>query len=347
MGPELPHTTLVTVQVLQGPSTRVTHVLTATPTYEVVSTLSHQTASSKISMSTGSPTPDRTNPPSDKNGRQTAIAGGVVGSVAGLLLLTSLTVFFMRRRRRGRHEKLPRRGSEKGTMEVVRKQPRDEPHRAHRDEVPDEPLNSHRNEPCPIPRTTSGAGYSPPTRSFVTVDEEHHKIFLNTQHWERPFAQGHGEGIRDSWGPGQLRVVNPDPLSRPATRRMSTETLASFLRKQRTNINAIIFASGNASRASLRHDPHAYVHRSSTATLVPDMQEVDITPSSPPQMTIPKPAMIAPDPLRDKILPPSPTITLTSPTISMSSPPYSRRSTQQYSTPLDLSKFNVEMYEGT
>nr|POE51140.1 hypothetical protein CFP56_70517 [Quercus suber] len=71
-----------------------------------------------------------------------------------------------------------------------------------------------------VTRLESGSPAPPPQvhsrNKAASVDEDHHIIRMNTHHWHRPFIQGRGEGIRESNGPGLLRVMNPD-LSRPST----------------------------------------------------------------------------------------------------------------------------------
>ena len=71
---------------------------------------------------------------------------------------------------------------------------------------------------------------------------------MSLEHWPRPFA--HGESFRESTGPGQLRVMNPD-MSKPTTPlpRTSNESDSSFLKRQRSAIGAVLFG-GNRSRTN-------------------------------------------------------------------------------------------------
>ena len=98
--------------------------------------------------------------------------------------------------------------------------------------------------PKPTPQMTQ-------ISSPVTVDEDHHIIRMNLNHWARPFAMGQGEGFRDSVAPGALRVVNAD-APRPTTPRPTTQrsdTAGSFLRKQRTALTTVLLST-NRSRAN-------------------------------------------------------------------------------------------------
>lgn len=101
--------------------------------------------------------------------------------------------------------------------------------------------------PRPTPQIAQGTP--------VTVDEDHHIIRMDTNHWSRPFAQGYGEGWRESIAPAPLRVTNPDP-SRASTPRLSDDTAGSFLKRQRGALTARLASAGrsrSASRLSTSH----------------------------------------------------------------------------------------------
>ncbi|KAI6872727.1 hypothetical protein KC343_g10114 [Hortaea werneckii] len=158
--------------------------------------------------------------------QKNAIIGGVSGAIAGLILMGVLIAFCLRRRK-PRNEDSDS-VSEKGNFRPALKRKWTE--------------LTGKGTPKPTPQM--------PQDTPVTVDEDHHIIRMNTTHWARPFAKGQGEGFRESIGPAQLRVVNPDP-SRPSTPRMSSETAGSFLKKQRTAFAAVI-ANAGRSRSNSR-----------------------------------------------------------------------------------------------
>ncbi|KAI7189400.1 hypothetical protein KC363_g4954 [Hortaea werneckii] len=167
-----------------------------------------------------------TSPEANESPREHAIIGGVSGALAGLLLMGVLIAFCLRRRRP--HNEDSDSVSEKGNFRPALKRKWTE--------------LTGKGTPKPTPQM--------PQETPVTVDEDHHIIRMNTTHWARPFAQGQGEGFRESVGPAQLRVVNPDP-SRPSTPRISSETAGSFLKKQRTALAAVL-ANAGRSRSNSR-----------------------------------------------------------------------------------------------
>ncbi|KAI7202595.1 hypothetical protein KC352_g19025 [Hortaea werneckii] len=190
-------------------------------------------SASSIKTSTTSPTSAvATNqgasatPEANEQPQKNAIIGGVSGAIAGLLLMGVLIAFCLRRRKS--HNEDSDSVSEKGNFRPAFKRKWTE--------------LTGKGTPKPTPQMPQGTP--------VTVDEDHHIIRMNTTHWARPFAQGQGEGFRESVGPAQLRVVNPDP-SRPSTPRISSETAGSFLKKQRTAFAAVL-ANAGRSRSNSR-----------------------------------------------------------------------------------------------
>lgn len=170
-----------------------------------------------------------------KSGHQgRVIAGGVVGAIAGLVLVGVILCFFFRRRRRREapEHREDVSSSEKGIRPTVVRQ---------------WTALTGKGTPKPTPQI-------PQSCSPVTVDEDHHMIRMSLNHWARPFAQGQGEGFRDSVAPGQLRVTNPDP-SRPTTPSMASDTAGTFLKRQRGAVAAVLL-SANRSRSSSRTNIH-------------------------------------------------------------------------------------------
>ncbi|EMC95904.1 hypothetical protein BAUCODRAFT_508776 [Baudoinia panamericana UAMH 10762] len=187
-----------------------------------------------------------------------AIIGGLCGTVAGLVVLGLLVFFWLTRRRRqqqreGDTASDAASGSPEGSFtekglrpSIVRKW---------------------------TELTGKGTPKQPPepgSTSPVTVDEEHHIIRMSVQHWPRPYARGHGEGFRESVGPGQLRVMNPDQ-SRPQTPRMSSDTAGSFLRRQRSALAAVLL-HGNRSKPSLHS-------KRDSIPSIPQIPEIQIDPA--------------------------------------------------------------------
>ncbi|KAI7284713.1 hypothetical protein KC345_g2129 [Hortaea werneckii] len=189
-------------------------------------------ASSKKTSTTSTTSAVATNqspsasPEANEQPQKTAIIGGVSGAIAGLLLMGVLIAFCLRRRKLRNEDSDSI--SEKGNFRPALKRKWTE--------------LTGKGTPKPTPQMSQDTP--------VTVDEDHHIIHMNTTHWARPFAQGQGEGFRESVGPGQLRVVNSDPL-RPSTPRISSETAGSFLKKQRTALAAVL-ANAGRSRSNSR-----------------------------------------------------------------------------------------------
>lgn len=188
---------------------------------------------SSVKTSTTSPTSavatnqsPSASPEADESPQNNALIGGLSGTFAGLLLIGVIVAFCLRRRK-SRNEDSDS-VSEKGNIRPALKRKWTE--------------LTGKGTPKPTPQM--------PHDTPVTVDEDHHIIRMNTTHWARPFAQGQGEGFRESAGPAQLRVVNPDP-SRPSTPRISSETAGSFLKKQRTALAAVL-ANAGRSRSNSR-----------------------------------------------------------------------------------------------
>jgi hypothetical protein len=159
-----------------------------------------------------------------------AVIGGLCGAIAGLLLVGAFIFCCLRRRRRRKEDDASEHYddgmAEKGLRPALKRKWTE---------------LTGRGTPKPTPQL-------PPASSPLTVDEDHHIIRMNTNHWVRPYAQGTGEGYRESMPPGQLRVMNPD-ISRPVTPR--SDTASSFLRKQRSALAAVLFSNAaSRSRAS-------------------------------------------------------------------------------------------------
>ncbi|KAI7164865.1 hypothetical protein KC349_g407 [Hortaea werneckii] len=165
-------------------------------------------------------------PEANESPQKNVLIGGLSGAFAGLLLIGVLVAFCLRRRKTRNEDSDS--VSEKGNFRPALKRKWTE--------------LTGKGTPKPTPQM--------PHDTPVTVDEDHHIIRMNTTHWARPFAQGQGEGFRESAGPAQLRVVNPDP-SRPSTPRISSETAGSFLKKQRTALAAVL-ANAGRSRSNSR-----------------------------------------------------------------------------------------------
>ncbi|KAK6388626.1 hypothetical protein LTR65_007782 [Meristemomyces frigidus] len=210
-------------------------------TLQVLATKSSQTQSlsTTISVQSQEPsaTPSLTPSAADQashSSQKHVIAGGVVGAIAGFVLIAVLLCFFFRRRRRKEADNQGEDNSinEKGIRPAIVRQ---------------WTALTGKGTPKPTPQI-------PQSSSPVTVDEDHHIIRMSLNHWARPFAQGQGEGFRDSVAPGQLRVVNPD-LSRPTTPRLSSDTAGSFLKRQRGALAAVLLSTGR-SRASSRTNIH-------------------------------------------------------------------------------------------
>lgn len=201
-------------------------------------------SSAAVPTVTSGPAPQPSNSPPTH-----AVAGGLSGAIAGLVLIGVLLCFYVRRRK-GRREEEEDGDSfnEKGLRPAIARK-----------------WTQLTSKGTPKPTPLIPQGTSP-----VTVDEEHHIIRMSTTHWARPFAQGRGEGYRESIGTSQLRVMNPDP-ARPTTPRLSSDTGAasSFLQRQRSALAAVLL-SANRSRTSSRSNIHQ-------ATNVP-VPEITIDP---------------------------------------------------------------------
>ncbi|KAF2206307.1 hypothetical protein CERZMDRAFT_119330 [Cercospora zeae-maydis SCOH1-5] len=171
-----------------------------------------------------------------------AVVGGLSGTIAGLVIAGLLLFLVLRKRRKKReaHDTDVQSVSEKG-------------------ESPDWMLPKFSGLVSIVPvggggkrdsRTSHVSHARPPSTTTIAVDEDHRMIRMSTRHWPRPFAGGEGEGYRDSVPAGQLRVVNPD-LSRPDTpRRNSTDTAASYFRKQSSAFAGFVFNLPRSARQS-------------------------------------------------------------------------------------------------
>lgn len=174
-----------------------------------------------------------------------AIIGGLSGAIAGLALIAVLLAVFWRRRR-------PRTQDPEGDHVSTEKRLRPAIARPITD------LAAPGGSPRPSPLTRSRS-------STVNVDEEHHIIRMNTRHWPRPYATGHGEGYRESILPGQLRVTNPD-ISRPSTPRTISDSAAEFLKKQRSALTAVLLGTARSRASSLSQSDHSGLVREATAS---------------------------------------------------------------------------------
>ena len=170
-----------------------------------------------------------------------AIIGGLSGSIAGLVLIGVLICLCLRRRRKDHEDSNSSYQepsfNEKGLRPVLARKWSE--------------ITNHKTSPRPPP---------PVSRGSTTPDLDGHVIRMSLEHWPRPFL--HGEGFRESVGPGQLRVMNPD-LSRPTTPappRGSAESPAGFLKRQRSALAAVLLGAGGGgrSRASSRADSSQY-----------------------------------------------------------------------------------------
>ncbi|RMY71562.1 hypothetical protein D0863_05078 [Hortaea werneckii] len=189
-------------------------------------------SASSVKTSTTSPTSavatnqsPSASPEANESPQKNVLIGGLSGAFAGLLLIGVLVAFCIRRRKI-RNEDADS-VSEKSNFRPALKRKWTE--------------LTGKGTPKPTPQM--------PHDTPVTVDEDHHIIRMNTAHWARPFAQGQGEGFRESVGQAQLRVVNPDP-SRPSTPRISSETAGSFLKKQRMALAAVLANAGRSRSTS-------------------------------------------------------------------------------------------------
>ncbi|GAB1740262.1 hypothetical protein NU219Hw_g5379t1 [Hortaea werneckii] len=192
--------------------------------FDSASSVKTSTTSATSAVATNQSPSD--SPEANESPQKNVLIGGLSGAFAGLLLVGVLVAFCLRRRRTLNEDSDS--VSEKGNFRPALKRKWTE--------------LTGKGTPKPTPQMSHDTP--------VTVDEDHHIIRMNTTHWARPFAQGQGEGFRESVGPAQLRVVNPDP-SRPSTPRISSETAGSFLKKQRTALAAVL-ANAGRSRSNSR-----------------------------------------------------------------------------------------------
>nr|POE93437.1 hypothetical protein CFP56_19449 [Quercus suber] len=133
-----------------------------------------------------------------------AIIVGLSVMIAVLLIIGIAICFFLRRRRKMREDARDS-WDEKGFPEFT-----------HHQSLTPPPLRWGSGATRLQSGSPAPAAQAHTRNVSASVDEDHHIIRMNTHHWHRPFIQGRGEGIRDSIGPGLLRVMNPDP-SRPST----------------------------------------------------------------------------------------------------------------------------------
>ena len=190
---------------------------TSTPTIKSIK--SYQTEQSVTAPSATSSPPVSHHTANNKH----AIIGGLSGAIAGLVLIGALIIFFLRKRRRRRQDEEAESMSEKGLR----------------------PILARKWSELTSKRSTIGA--APPVSRGTTPDLDAGVLRVSMDHWPRPFA--HGESFRESMGPGQLRVMNPDP-SRPVTpmpRGSSESVTGGFFRQPRTALAAFL---GNRSRGN-------------------------------------------------------------------------------------------------
>lgn len=173
-----------------------------------------------------SPTVSSSNAPNKE-----AIVGGLAGAIAALIVIGILICLCLRRRRSRDEESGPI--SEKGLRPVIAQK------------WSQFTARTHLTAP-PVPSRSS------------TPDFDGGPIRVSLDHWPRPFA--HGESLRESMGPGRLRVMNPDQ-SRPTTPlpRRSSESYGGFLRQQRSALAAALLrpsrSRGNSSAGSVYRVP--------------------------------------------------------------------------------------------
>lgn len=165
----------------------------ATSTTSVRRSSSASTHSSESTIGGTQPSPTSRAPTghghsSISRAHKRALVGGLSGAIAGLLLVGVIIALLLRRRR-------------------------------DRD-FPDEPIDEKSND-LPVSPALNALALEKinpaPTRQSsrtATPNADGRIIRMSTQHWSRPFA--HSQSFRESIGPGQLRVTNPD-LSRPST----------------------------------------------------------------------------------------------------------------------------------
>ena len=211
-----------------GQHTSLSAIVTKSPTTNTHST---RTLGTNESLTT----PSATNNPtaSHHNHHRTAIIGGLAGTIAGLVLIGILICFCLRRRRRKRdnHESI----NEKGLRPVLASK---------------WSQLTAKKEPTAPPRAMSRSS---------TPDFDGGLIRVSLDNWPRPFA--HGEGLRESMGPGQLRVTNPDP-SRPTTPlpRGSSESIGGFLKQQKSTIAAVLLGANRSRQNSFASSPNKGVN---------------------------------------------------------------------------------------
>lgn len=162
-----------------------------------------------------------------------AIAGGMTGSLAGIMLIGLLFLIFFRRRKR----RLPYQ---------------------EKDETATEPRMSSSSQALPSAIAAAGATrYSdrsanlPPqqSRSDRLPVIDHNLIHMNVEHWDRPFAH-EDPHLRDGGSP--LRLMNPDPTPTPPVMFRSSSTSISpdtapdnphrFLQRQRSALTAALLS---------------------------------------------------------------------------------------------------------
>ena len=179
------------------------------------------------SITVGTHQPDTTSPATESptvssNHHRNQIIGGLAGAIAALVVIGILICFCLRRRKL-RHVEADS-ISEKGLRPVLAQKWSQLTTKMH---PTNQALEASRSS---------------------TPDFDGGLIRVSLDHWPRPFA--HGESLRESMGPGRLRVMNPDP-SRPTTPlpRGSAESNGGFLRPQRSAL-AAVFLGANRSRAN-------------------------------------------------------------------------------------------------
>ncbi|KAK4962308.1 hypothetical protein LTR66_012708, partial [Elasticomyces elasticus] len=167
-----------------------------------------------------SPTPNAGSalaPSGHASWKRNAAVGGSTGVIGGLLLLSILAFFCLRKRRRKQDIE-----AQRGTSVTRRATP---------------PI---------IPPLWDEKSTRPTRVKELPLIEDDHLIRIGLDHWERPFARE--DPFHDPSRNTPLRITNPDP-SRPSTPRPSSGASEKFLHRQRAAL-AAAFANANRSRSS-------------------------------------------------------------------------------------------------
>ncbi|KAF2721006.1 hypothetical protein K431DRAFT_285264 [Polychaeton citri CBS 116435] len=185
-----------------------------------------------------------------------AVIGGLSGAIAGLALVGLLIFLLLRKRRRK---------SGYPTSD-------DENEKALR------PTLAQKWSELSIGVRRPEASLQPSRDRVPTVDG--HLIRVSQNRWPRPFIGS--EGLRESMGPQQLHVTNPDP-SRSGTP-ASLVTPAPVLPWQRPSLAAALFRPRSGSRTSSRSRISRGFHELPTITVEPALSRECILSNRPPSV---------------------------------------------------------------